>query len=1075
MALLSGFNQIEPSTQTFSDWLNKTNEMILMFRGDTTGAQTAVVTANNLPGGSMTYGNATLFGQFAANAMVVFNEGGDPSSNAYANGNYGGLRGGTFDYGVNNFVSDTLYVTTNTTFTDESTEVFVDSTYGLIVTNFIEARHDVLFVGNTGSNTDAQLHWQDNNNTLNWNEEVRAIFGGNTGTDGINPTDPAELSLYGGTDQYEMFYLDGRMYTNTDIQDTRASANLNLITDTFEMRSETGNEMIMTANVNNGVELYWNDQLKLSTNAYGVVVHGDAYVRDDVIINDNQKLLFGTTYPDSQNVETIGVHNLQMYTDGTDGFIVSGETGGGLKIRVDTDFHVQYEDGSNNYITANNDGYSEVVLYASGERRLETIDGALNPDSVDGVEIYGEANTTTLRVLDDANFDSSGSLNSNSVHWDASLDIWNYRDLVRVTLGDSDDWEMFYDGVGGRAYSNTDNMDIRARSDMNMITDIFELKSETGAELYLTANVNNGVELYWDNNKKFSTNTHGVEVYGQVIADNGFVTYNNQPIEMGGANYAAAHNFTIVTDGTDTTITETTNDLFIRVEDNFRVTDDTGATSLIVANTSGEVTLYHNNIEKLQTNTTGIEVYGEANTETLRVQDNAYFDGSAGLDSNEMVWNSSNNALQFKNDTKAEFGETSTVEIYHDGSDGYIKEQGGGNFIIQGNNMVLQTTTGENYLQGLADADVTLYYNGNAKLNTTNIGVNVTGNVVSDGLVVDGNSDLNGNIDLGLDTTSVISYTGRVNTDIDPSSNNSYDLGSDALRWNNLWIGGTATIDALIAEGNAIFEDSVSIQDSLTVTNDLTVSTGTITGDGVNITNINADNIASGTLNDARLPDEISSNVSGTSAQSNTIEVDTTVNTDTNFPIAFVATAGTYRQVHADSTFVYNTQDDELSVRNLVVTEAATLPAGVSFSNTTTFENIIVTDTANLNTLSVTSLEANGVAFTGTGDEVTTPSTDTVIDSFDLGQTQGFKYLVYGENLSNANSGYMVEITCIVTDNGDVFFTRYGEVDNDIGTITLTPVVNTVPSTDQVQLIAQTSETGTHEFKVLKIETRTNV
>jgi len=441
-----------------------------------------------------------------------------------------------------------------------------------------------------------------------------------------------------------------------------------------------------------------------------------------------------------------------------------------------------------------------------------------------------------------------------------------------------------------------------------------------------------------------------------------------------------------------------------------------------------------------------------------------------------MIWNSSNNALQFKNDTKVEFGETATIEIYHNGSDGYIKELGTGDLIIQSNNIVMQSTTGENYFTGNADSAASLYYNGNEKLNTTSGGINVTGTAVTDGLTVDGTSDLNGNILLGLDTTSIISYVGRVNTDIDPSANNAYDLGSDALRWNNLWIGGTATIDSLIAEGNAVFEDSVSVQDSLTVTNDITVSSGTITGDGVNITNINADNISAGTLADARLPDEISSNVSGTSAQSNTIEVDTTVNTDTNFPIAFVATTGAYRQVHADGTFYYNTQDDELSVKNLVVTDSATLPAGVSFSNTTTFENIIVTDTANLNTLSVTSLEANGVAFTGTGEESVTSSGDVSIDVFEVGQTQGFKYMIHGERAGSTDSGYLVEINVIVTDDQNIFFTRYGEVDINMGTVTLTPVVNTAPSSNTVELVVNASlasPSDVHSFKVLKIETRT--
>lgn len=156
MALLSGFDQLAANNNTFSDWLNKTNEIILMVRGDTTGAQTSIMTANSQTGGSQTYGNATLFGQFTSNTLVVMNEGdaGDPLS---ANTN-GGLRGGNWNFSTNTIVTDTLYIVSNTTFTDETVKVNVDSTYGLVVQNTIDANGDVLFVGNGGSNTDPQMH-----------------------------------------------------------------------------------------------------------------------------------------------------------------------------------------------------------------------------------------------------------------------------------------------------------------------------------------------------------------------------------------------------------------------------------------------------------------------------------------------------------------------------------------------------------------------------------------------------------------------------------------------------------------------------------------------------------------------------------------------------------------------------------------------------------------------------------------------------------------------------------------------------------------------------------------------------
>ena len=1283
MALLSGFNTLDANSSTFSDWLDKTNELILLTQGETSGAQTSFMTANSLVGGSMTYGNATLFGQFTSNTMVVLNNGQDDGTdhvNGFSNVEFGGLRGGRWEGSTNTIISDTLYIISDTTFTDESTEVYVNSTYGLIVENNIEARYDVLYVGDgpAGTNTNPQLHWQSSNNQLNFNEDVRATFGQASGTE-----------VFGGTGQLEMFYssADNKMLANTDDFDIRSTANLNLITDVFEMRTDNNGQLMLTANTGEGVELYWGGSLKLSTNTNGIIVHGDAYIRDDIIINDNQKLLFGDTYANSVNDETIGTHNFQLYTDGTDGFIVSGQTDGGIKMRVDTDFELQNEAGDVNYITANTLGQDEVILYANNIKRLEVVDGTQGNNSVDGVEIFGEANTTTLRVRSDANFDNE-TLNSNSVHWDATLEVWNYRDNVNVTFGDSDDWQMYYD-VGNRAYSNTNNMDIRAVASMNVITDIFELKSDNGSELYMSVDVadNSTVRLYYEGVERLQTNTYGVEVTGQLVANGGIVVYNDQSIEMGGADYANAHNFTIVTDGTDTTLTETTRDVYFKVADNFIIQDDQGLVNLFVANTSGEVTLYYNNDEKLQTTSYGVEVTGEANTGTIRVRGDAYFDGSGALNSNKLVWEANNEVLNFENNVKATFGtndnlqihfdgansmiqdagagslviegtdlhlraadnspylvgtdnahvklyspvdgneqaridddgvhinneantgtltvrntslfqnnitiesatgsvtwtkSTSTLNfddnnfatfgtsgdlsIYHSGSHSYVqntlgelfiqgdgitlrsftdtenyltadlngavtlyhdnviklttdtngiiangtvfadgldmgnndiialgdndnftiftndagesilRETGAGSMLLQANNLILEDTDGNDYLFGTAGGAVSLTYAGTTKFATTSGGIDVDGTAVTNGLQVDGLSDLNGNVDLGAGTGSTISFIGRVDTTINPNANNSHDLGSDALRWNNLWLGGTGTIDILVAESDATFESNVAIQDSLSVTN--SVDATSFSGSGASLTSLNASNISSGTINDARLPNQITSDITGTAAQANTLYI-TNVNIaqNNNWQIPFVDrdnTTNNYYDAYGDNTFYYNPSNRELTVSNLTVTAGASLPAGIAFSNTTIFESIEVANTATIYNLEVTSLEANGVAFTGTGEDATT--TTTVIDSFDVGQTKGFKYLVHGENLNDSASAYMVEIICAVDAAGsNIYYTRYGEIENNMADVTLVPTINTAPSIDQIELVATCSSIGadTYRFKVLKIETRT--
>ena len=94
-----------------------------------------------------------------------------------------------------------------------------------------------------------------------------------------------------------------------------------------------------------------------------------------------------------------------------------------------------------------------------------------------------------------------------------------------------------------------------------------------------------------------------------------------------------------------------------------------------------------------------------------------------------------------------------------------------------------------------------------------------------------------------------------------------------------------------------------------------------------------------------------------------------------------------------DSTFLYNPNDNQLYVDNLTVSTQINLPTTVSIA-LGVFDDITVSNTATILNLEVESLEANGVAFTGTGGDVTTTSA-TVIDSFPIAQTRGFKYFIH--------------------------------------------------------------------------------
>jgi len=71
---------------------------------------------------------------------------------------------------------------------------------------------------------------------------------------------------------------------------------------------------------------------------------------------------------------------------------------------------------------------------------------------------------------------------------------------------------------------------------------------------------------------------------------------------------------------------------------------------------------------------------------------------------------------------------------------------------------------------------------------------------VSTNLTVTGNAVVNGNVDLGDATSDTITATGRFDSDLVPSTDGARDLGASGLEWKDLYVDGTANIDALVAD-----------------------------------------------------------------------------------------------------------------------------------------------------------------------------------------------------------------------------------------------------------------------------------
>ena len=134
---------------------------------------------------------------------------------------------------------------------------------------------------------------------------------------------------------------------------------------------------------------------------------------------------------------------------------------------------------------------------------------------------------------------------------------------------------------------------------------------------------------------------------------------------------------------------------------------------MIRAFEDGAVILSHNNFDKLTTTNTGITVTGGWVTNGVSV-------ATANV--------------EHTNNTKSLFGNGNNLQIYHDGSNGFITNtgSGAGSLIVRATNFAVQSADGtDDFITTVQNAQVNLFYNGAKKFETTNTGVTVTGTITS--------------------------------------------------------------------------------------------------------------------------------------------------------------------------------------------------------------------------------------------------------------------------------------------------------------------------------------------------------
>jgi len=160
--------------------------------------------------------------------------------------------------------------------------------------------------------------------------------------------------------------------------------------------------------------------------------------------------------------------------------------------------------------------------------------------------------------------------------------------------------------------------------------------------------------------------------------------------------------------------------------------------SAFVANLTGNVTGNASGSAATVTGAAQSAITSLGTLTGLTVNGDVTFDGAtAGRD---IVFDKSRDALAFKDNAYAEFGDSPDLQIYHSGSDSFIKEIGTGQLHIQADNLILENAAGANYLTGISGGEVILYHNDQQKFVSTATGATITGTLVADGLTVDTNT-----------------------------------------------------------------------------------------------------------------------------------------------------------------------------------------------------------------------------------------------------------------------------------------------------------------------------------------------
>ena len=319
-----------------------------------------------------------------------------------------------------------------------------------------------------------------------------------------------------------------------------------------------------------------------------------------------------------------------------------------------------------------------------------------------------------------------------SALFDSSQNELNFKDNVELTFGNATngDLRLYHDGSHSHIFDN-------GTGDLRVTTNGAKIDfQKVGGEVLARFITDGSNELYYNNSRKFQTTQSGSIVTG-ILTATGFSGPLSNPSGISTFyDLRVTNNLTV--EGSTSTL-DTTLIGVDRVEVGANSNSIVGV-AVTQSGTADLVNLFDGATKVVTVDDVGNVGLGSAIPSTkLDVNGTSQFQDditilgtNPSVSANKILFLKSNNTLRFFDSTKADFGQSGDLQIYHLGGVNYIDCTTSAQLLLQSDDLRIRNAAGnQEIITTAVNGNVQLFYSGNQKFTTTNTGVTVTGDVAA--------------------------------------------------------------------------------------------------------------------------------------------------------------------------------------------------------------------------------------------------------------------------------------------------------------------------------------------------------